>query len=75
MKGELTPREINMNSISMFRAGVDTVRGMIWKSARYFLVRETQVVEDKETRPPLYQKGFYLALKFRHVLETGQGGI
>ena len=26
MKGELTPQEINMNSISMFRAGVETVR-------------------------------------------------
>ena len=25
MKGELTPEEINMNSIGMFRAGVDTV--------------------------------------------------
>ena len=73
MKGELTPREININSISMFRAGVDTVRGMIWKSARYFLVRERQVVEDKKKNgPPLLHKGFYLALKFRHVLEAGQ---
>ena len=25
MKGELTPEEINMNSMGMFRAGVDTV--------------------------------------------------
>ena len=25
MKGELTPEEINMNSIGMFRAGVETV--------------------------------------------------
>ena len=61
MKGELTPREINMNSISMFRAGVDTVRGMIWKSARYFLVRERQVVEDKKkTVLRYYIKGFIL---------------
>ena len=26
MKEELTPKEINMNAISMFRAGVETVR-------------------------------------------------
>ena len=25
MKGELTPEEVNMNSIGMFRAGVETV--------------------------------------------------
>ncbi|CAH3104924.1 unnamed protein product [Porites lobata] len=31
MKGELTPEEINMNSIGMFRAGVDTTsNAMLW---------------------------------------------
>ncbi|XP_078380883.1 cytochrome P450 10-like isoform X2 [Oculina patagonica] len=31
MKGELTPQEISMNSISMFRAGVDTTSGaLLW---------------------------------------------
>jgi len=31
MKGELTPQEINMNSITMFRAGVETTSiGLLW---------------------------------------------
>ena len=34
MKGELTPEEINVNSIGMFRAGVDTVNAQ-WATSEF----------------------------------------